>query len=96
MKVKFEWDVQKEKTNLRKHGISFKEAQSVFLDDEALLIHDPDHSEDEDRFVLLGVSHKIRLLLVCHCYRENNQIIRIFSARKADREETRVYLSKRG
>jgi uncharacterized DUF497 family protein len=96
MKVRFEWDSQKEKINLRKHYVSFREAQSVFLDDEALLIPDPDHSHDEDRFVLLGLSHKIRLLLVCHCYRENDQLIRIFSARKADREETRVYLTKRG
>ena len=96
MIVRFEWDSQKENINLRKHGVSFREAQSVFLDDEALLIPDPDHSHDEDRFVLLGLSHRIRLLLVCHCYRENDQIIRIFSARKADREETRIYLSKRG
>jgi uncharacterized protein len=96
MKVRFEWDSQKEKINLRKHDVSFREAQSVFLDDEALLIPDPDHSHDEDRFVLLGLSHKIRLLLVCHCYRENDQLIRIFSARKADQEETRGYLSKRG
>ena len=96
MIVRFEWDSQKENINLRKHGVSFREAQSVFLDDEALLIPDPDHSHDEDCFVLLGLSHRIRLLLVCHCYRENDQIIRIFSARKADREETRIYLSKRG
>ena len=96
MKVRFELDSQKEKINLRKHGISFGEAQSVFLDDEALLILDPDHSLDERRFVMLGLSQKIRLLLVCHCYRENDQVIRIISARKADREETKVYLSKRG
>jgi uncharacterized protein len=96
MKVRFEWDSQKETINLRKHRVFFSEAQSVFLDDEALLIPDPDHSHEEDRFVLLGLSHKIRLLLVCHCYRENDQVIRIFSARKADHEETRIYLSKRG
>jgi hypothetical protein len=96
MKVRFEWDSKKEKINLRKHGVSFSEAQTVFLDDEALLIPDPDHSHEEDRFVLLGLSRKTRLLLVCHCYRENDQVIRIFSARKADQEETRIYLSKRG
>jgi len=73
----------------------FKEAQSVFLDDEALLILDPDHSLDEDRFVLLGLSQNIRLLLVCHCYRENEQVTRLISARKADRDESKVYFSKR-
>jgi len=96
MKVRFEWDSKKEEINQRKHGVSFKEAQSVFLDDEALLIPDPDHSRDEDRFILLGLSQKIRLLLVCHCYKENDQVIRLFSARKADKAETIIYASKRG
>jgi uncharacterized DUF497 family protein len=91
MKVRFEWNLKKEKINQRKHGVSFKEAQSVFLDDEALLIPDPDHSLDEDRFVLLGLSQKIRLVLVCHWYRENDLVIRLISARKADRDETKVY-----
>ena len=85
---------QKEKINQRKHGVSFAEAKSVFLDDEALLIPDPDHSLDEDRFVLLGMSHKARVLLVCHCYRENDQVVRLISARKADQQESREYFSK--
>jgi len=94
MRLRFEWDLKKEKINQRKHGVSFAEAKSVFLDDEALLIPDPDHSLDEDRFVLLGMSHKTRVLLVCHCYRENDQVVRLISARKADQQESREYFSK--
>ena len=94
MRLGFEWDLKKEKINQRKHGVSFAEAKSVFLDDEALLIPDPDHSLDEDRFVLLGMSHKARVLLVCHCYRENDQVVRLISARKADQQESREYFSK--
>ena len=95
MRLRFEWDLKKEKINQRKHGVSFAEAKSVFLDDEALLIPDPDHSLDEDRFVLLGMSHKkTRILLVCHCYRENDQVVRLISARKADQQESREYFSK--
>ena len=71
--------------------MTFEEAETVFLDDHALLIGDPDHSEDEDRFVLLGVSTRLRLLVVCHCYRESNSEIRLISARKADRDERREY-----
>ena len=94
MRLRFEWDLKKEKINQRKHGVSFAEAKSVFLDDEALLIPDPDHSLDEDRFVLLGMSHKTRVLLVCHGYRENDQVIRLISARKADQQESREYFSQ--
>lgn len=86
----FEWDPAKDATNLRKHGVSFSEAKTVFTDEFARLIADPDHSNDEDRFLLLGTSIHSRLLVVCHCIREN-EIIRIISARKADKRERKVY-----
>ncbi|MGB5623799.1 MAG: BrnT family toxin [Gammaproteobacteria bacterium] len=89
--LRFEWNDRKEKENLKKHGIAFQEAKSAFLDENARVIADPEHSEDEDRFVLLGLSIKLRLLVVVHCYRENDQLIRIISARKADRSERRQY-----
>ncbi len=91
MAIRFEWDSRKASANLRKHGVSFEEAKSVFFDDQARLIDDPDHSEDEDRFVLLGLSQNLRLLLVCHCYRTDGEVIRIISARKATRSEGRFY-----
>jgi uncharacterized DUF497 family protein len=87
----FEWDDEKATANLRKHGISFEEAKSVFQDERAKLINDPDHSEDEDRFVLLGLSETLRLLVVCHCYRGENHVIRIISARKATIKESKFY-----
>lgn len=89
--LRFEWDERKARDNLKKHGIAFQEAKSAFLDEHARVIADPEHSEDEHRFVLLGVSVKLRLLVVVHCYRENEQLIRIISARKADRSERRQY-----
>ena len=76
------WDKEKNITNQKKHGISFEEAQSVFVNENALLIHDPDNSGDEDRFILLGLSASVRLMIVCHCYRENDDIIRLISARQ--------------
>lgn len=91
--IRFEWDPRKAKSNLRKHGISFEEAQSVFYDENGRLIEDPDHSEDEDRFILLGVSSNSRVLIVCHCYRENDEVVRIISARKATRLEQNYYQS---
>lgn len=87
----FEWDHRKAAANLKKHGIAFEEAQSVFFDEQARLIDDPDHSEDEDRFVLLGLSSSLRLLLVCHCYRREGDVIRIISARKATARESKHY-----
>jgi uncharacterized protein len=87
----FEWDDRKAAANLKKHGVSFEEARSVFLDDRARLIDDPDHSDDEERFVLLGLSSSLRLLLVCHCYRSEGNIIRIVSARKASTRESKAY-----
>lgn len=90
--IKFEWDVRKATANLKKHGISFEEAKSVFYDERALLIDDPDHSEEEDRFILLGLGHSLRVILVCHCYRSQGNIIRIISARKATAQESKVYV----
>ena len=89
--LRFTWDSRKATTNKRKHGVSFDEGQTVFLDDNALLIADPEHSEDEDRFLLLGLSAKLRMLVVCHCVRESGDLIRIISARKADRTERGEY-----
>ena len=87
----FEWNEAKSKANIRKHGISFEEAKSVFFDEYALLIADPDHSETEDRFVLLGLSARLRLLLVCHCFEVDDNLIRVISCRKANRKEMSLY-----
>ena len=88
---KFEWDNRKAAANLKKHGIAFEEAPSVFFDERARLINDPDHSEDEDRFILLGLSNSLRMLLVCHCYRRDGGVIRIISARQATAREAKHY-----
>jgi uncharacterized DUF497 family protein len=90
--LRFVWDPRKARDNAQKHGVTFEEAQTVFFDDYALLTGDPDHSEDEDRFLLLGVSSVLRILVVCHCYRESDSVIRIISARKADKDERREYI----
>jgi uncharacterized protein len=87
----FEWDPRKAAVNERKHGVGFEEAKSVFSDERAKLIDDPDHSEEEDRFVLLGLSGSLRVLVVCHCYREEGNVIRIISARKATTRESKFY-----
>ena len=89
--IRFEWDSKKAEANLRKHKVSFEDAQSAFSDERGLLIDDPGHSEDEDRFVLLGLSQSLRLLVVVHCYRAEGQVIRIISARKANVEEQSLY-----
>ena len=89
--INFEWDENKNKINIQKHGISFEEARTVFYDTEAIVIDDPDHSEKEERFIILGISRKANLLVVCHCYRASETIIRIIPARKATRTETRQY-----
>ena len=91
MIISFEWDPNKNRLNLKKHGISFEEAKSAFADENAKLIDDPDHSETEDRFILIGLSLRNRTLVVCHCYRESEEIIRIISARKATRKEKTSY-----
>jgi len=87
----FEWDPDKSKQNQRKHGVTFEEAESVFSDDHGLFMSDPDHSEDEDRFILLGLSSALRSWVVCHCYREGADVVRIISARKANPSERRQY-----
>jgi uncharacterized protein len=89
--IHFNWDESKSRSNQKKHGVSFDEAQSVFLDQNARLIPDPDHSDYEDRFILLGVSERLRILVVCHCYRDSDATIRIISARKANRKEISIY-----
>ena len=88
--LNFEWDPKKNKENVRGHGITFEEAKTIFTDQYARLIADPDHSEEEDRFILLGTSISSRLLVVCHCIRLN-ETIRLISARKADKRERRLY-----
>ncbi|MCP3849267.1 MAG: BrnT family toxin [Gammaproteobacteria bacterium] len=86
----FEWDEGKNASNKKKHGVSFDEAKSVFTDQFARLISDPDHSDEEERFILLGTSIDSRLLVVCHCIRVNDSI-RIISSRKADKQEREIY-----
>jgi uncharacterized DUF497 family protein len=89
--VHFEWDETKAKKNLQKHHITFEEASSVFLDENAIEFYDEEHSEWEDRFLMLGISNRLNLLLICHCYREENGAIRIISARKATKNEAKHY-----
>lgn len=89
--LRFEWDENKNRENIRKHGVSFEEAQTAFLDENAIRFYDPDHSRDEDRFIMLGISIRLRILVVCHCYRQNDTVIRIISARKADKHESQDY-----
>lgn len=89
--IQFTWDKQKCRANKKKHGIDFEEAVTVFKDENARLIHDPDHSIDEERFILLGLSHKLRLLVVVHCCREEGDLIRLISARKAIGIERKQY-----
>jgi hypothetical protein len=92
--ISFEWDDAKNISNQSKHGVSFDEARAVFDDDNALVISDPDHSSDEDRFILLGMSGGLHILVVCHCYRKRDEVIRIISARKATRAERKQYTDR--
>ncbi|MGH8202790.1 MAG: BrnT family toxin [Steroidobacteraceae bacterium] len=89
--LRFEWDEKKGTANRRKHGVSFDEARTAFLDENARVIPDPEHSSDEERFVLIGLSISARVLVVCHCYRYNDEVIRIISARKANHDEAEQY-----
>jgi len=89
--IEFAWDVRKARSNVVKHGVSFEEAQTVFLDENARLIDDPDHSAEEERFVLLGFSFQARYLIVSHCYREAGSVIRLISARRASVQEEQIY-----
>ena len=91
--LSFEWDERKNRVNRRKHGVSFEEAQSAFLDENAKVFFDPNHSDDEDRFLLLGVGFSLRVLVIAHCYRRGDAVVRIISARKADKREQDDYWS---
>lgn len=89
--IEFEWNLSKAQSNERKHGVSFEEAQTVFYDENARLIYDPEHSIEEDRFLMLGMSNEFRLLIVSHLYKEIDRLIRIISARLATRRERQQY-----
>ena len=89
--ISFSWDPRKSEANKKKHHVSFDEAKDVFYDEHAIRYYDPDHSEDEDRFLMLGLSQRLRVLVVCHCFREDEFVIRIISARKATKKEEEVY-----
>jgi len=89
--LQFDWDERKQKINISKHGVSFEEARTAFYDENAIQYFDPDHSEDEDRFLLLVMSIKPQILVVCHCFRESEILVRIISARKADKSEEQAY-----
>ena len=89
--ISFSWDDRKNKTNQKKHGVSFEEAQTVFFDENAIEYFDPDHSEDEDRYLMLGFSYRLRVLVISHSFRQNGSGIRIISARKATKKEQRAY-----
>lgn len=89
--VIYEWDENKNQANIKKHGVSFEEPKTVFEDKESILFNDESHSDDEERFLLIGFSFKLKLLFVCHCYRENETVIRIISARKVTKLEAKEY-----
>ncbi len=89
--ISFEWDPNKAVSNVQKHGVSFEEASTVFADNYARVIADPDHSDDEERFIILGLSRNARVLTVCHCYRSSDEVVRIISARKATKHESSTY-----
>lgn len=90
----FEWDENKNEINQKKHKISFEEAKTVFYDEDAVIIDDPEHSEEEERFIILGHSISAKLLVVCHCYRQSDTVIRLISARKATKNEQAQYWEK--
>jgi hypothetical protein len=91
MDISFSWNKKKNSSNIKKHSVSFNEAKTVFYDDNARIIFDPDHSDEEDRFIILGLSKYLNVLVVVHCYKENDSDIRIISARKATKNETKQY-----
>jgi len=94
MKIEFEWDKNKNAANKKKHKISFEEAQTVFYDENAVLFFDEDHSDEEERYILLGYSENLKMLVVCHCCIEHREVIRIYSARKATKNEQRYYYER--
>jgi len=93
--LRFSWDDKKNKTNQKKHGIPFEEAQTIFFDEDAIEYYDPNHSEDEDRFLMLGLSYRIRVLVVSYCLRNEDTEIRIISTRKATKKEQEFYFRRK-
>ena len=93
--INFSWDRRKNEGNKKKHGVSFDEAKTIFYDENAIRYFDPNHSDDEDRFLMLGLSQRLRILIVCHCFRKDDSIIRIISARKATKGEEDSYWRER-
>ena len=91
LSIIFSWDDKKNEANKRKHHVSFEEAQTVFFDENATEFYDPEHSENEERFLMLGLSYRLRVLVVSYCFRKDDSEIRIISARKATKKEQRVY-----
>lgn len=89
--MKFDWNAEKNNVNLKKHGVNFEEAETVFEDERAITIYDESHSNDEDRFIIIGISRRLRELTVCHCYRNGEDITRIISARRATKSESKLY-----
>jgi uncharacterized DUF497 family protein len=89
--MKITWDENKNQENIKKHNISFEEVETVFYDPNGNLLNDPDHSDDEDRFIILGLSKMLHLLVVCHCYKENDETIRLITARRATKKEAKYY-----
>lgn len=94
-KLRFEWDARKDRANTGKHGVTFEEARTAFYDEYAIQFYDPDHSEEEARFILLGMSFKLRTLVVCHCFRKAETVVRLISARKASSPEVQEYWRRR-
>jgi len=93
--IKFSWGTQKARQNIKKHRISFEEASTVFFDEKAIEFFDPDHSKNEDRFLMLGLSGRLRAVVVCYCLRKSSSEIRIISARRATKKEKKVYIKER-
>ena len=89
--LSFEWDEKKNQANIRKHGVTFEEAMTVFFDENAILFDDPEHSDQEERFLLLGMSTEANVMIVCHCVRQSDTVIRVISARKATKKEEQRY-----
>ena len=92
--LRFEWDPRKAQQNARKHGVTFEDAQSAFFDEDGLVMADPDHSQAEERFVLLGATARAKLVVVCHCHRGPDDVIRLISARRANRREHATYRTR--
>jgi hypothetical protein len=90
-KQRYEWDENKNQINIKKHGVSFEEAWTVFIDENHIYEIDDEHSQNEERFIIIGMSEQLKLLYVCHCYRESGDVIRLISARKAEKREAKAY-----